>query len=297
MSALSSNNISLSHQHQVAEMTPFQLNMVRHSLKHHPHSPQLIHLLEALTQFKLGQFLLQHHGLNAYWTSFLMRGYLKKTRLHPLEHWIVHKAPMVIATRERYHLFGQILQQHIQSGMHIGSLPCGLFDEAQFLDERALKDVRLTGIDFDQAALTLAKASLQHLPWRLKTQQQDAWTLSETHVFDVLICHGLNIYEPSAVRLFDLYQRCFAALKPGGWLLTSYISEPPSLNRHSRWRVHCPEDLPQQQWLFQDIIAARWQTYMSIDSMHQLLQQVGFQNIQIIEDSQRIFPAVWAQKK
>jgi hypothetical protein len=297
MSVISPNQVSLSHQHQASMITSTQLEQLRSRIQSHPQSSKLLALLDDLTQFELGRFLLQHRGLNAYWTSFLMRGYLQTHLRHPLEHWLVHEAPMVIATRERYHIFGEQLQQHVQSGMHIGSLPCGLFDEIHFLDPGRISTLALTGIDFDPVALSYAEAALNDLPWSLRTEQLDAWALQATDIFDVLICHGLNIYEANPKRLFDLYQRCFNALQPGGWLLTSYISEPPTVTKNSRWQVHCPEHLPQQQSLFQDLIAARWQTYMSMDAMTQLLHQVGFRHIQIIEDSQRIFPTVWAQKK
>lgn len=71
---------------------------------------QELEILEQLSQFELGRFLLSNKGLDGYWTSYLIRHGLKQKTLHPLEEWILESAPAVRATRERFVVFQKILE-------------------------------------------------------------------------------------------------------------------------------------------------------------------------------------------
>ena len=65
-------------------------------------------MLEEVSEFELGRFLLKNKGLNGYWTAYIILHALHKKDLSPLEEWIIHKAPAVKATRERFHIFQNI---------------------------------------------------------------------------------------------------------------------------------------------------------------------------------------------
>ena len=64
-----------------------------------------IKLLEDLNEFPLGQFLLTHHGLNGYWTACVILHGIHQPNLSALESWLLHHAPGIKATRERFYIF------------------------------------------------------------------------------------------------------------------------------------------------------------------------------------------------
>ena len=91
-------------------------------------------LLDQLSHFELGRFLLMHKGLNGYWTAYIIRQGLQQKNLHPLEMWILHHAPAVKATQERFKIFQKVLQDNLKDHVTIASIPCGLMDDLLLLD-------------------------------------------------------------------------------------------------------------------------------------------------------------------
>ncbi|MDP9196256.1 MAG: hypothetical protein M3O22_05760 [Pseudomonadota bacterium] len=112
-------------------------------------------LLRQLTEFELGRFLLRSRGLNGYWTAWLIL-HGPELAQHPLEQWLVHEAPTVCATRERFGIFRQQLNAALRPGASLCSVPCGLMDDLLGLDDEAFPDLSLTGIDPDPDSLQLA---------------------------------------------------------------------------------------------------------------------------------------------
>src|SRR5260363_143293 len=80
---------------------------------------ETLDLLEALTQFELGRFLLHNQGLNGYWTSVIIR--------------------------ERFSKLQKQLCSFIKPHACLASIPCGLMDDLLLLDYSDLKDIQLTG--------------------------------------------------------------------------------------------------------------------------------------------------------
>ena len=111
---------------------------------------QELSLLEQLNEFELGRFLLMNKGLNGYWTSYIILHGPQKQQLHPLEHWMLHNSPAVLATQERFGIFKKHLQQQLKTGMTLASVPCGLMDDLLGLDYSAHYDIKLVGIDLDE---------------------------------------------------------------------------------------------------------------------------------------------------
>src|SRR5258708_26404569 len=90
---------------------------------------QQISLLEQLSTFELGRFLLENRGLNAYWTHQLVTylpGAAWTRSLSDLEYQIFEKLPVVLATRERFGIFRQQVQAMLGPGLALASVPCGL---------------------------------------------------------------------------------------------------------------------------------------------------------------------------
>src|SRR3990167_5328037 len=67
-------------------------------------------LLDQLTQFDFGKFLLQNQGLNGYWTHYALTYPWFQNEIgdiSELEKFMLEKSPVVIATQERFKIFLQ----------------------------------------------------------------------------------------------------------------------------------------------------------------------------------------------
>lgn len=174
-------------------------------------------LLDQLSEFELGRFLLANKGLNGYWTSYIINHRFKKEKLHPLEEWILYHAPSVKATQERFKIFQKILQNRLENGMKIISIPCGIMDDLLTLDYGEIKEIHLTGVDLDATSLELAqKNAKKNNLINVDLLQQDAWNLNICEEYDILTSNGLNIYEPDDSKVINLYEQFNKILKTGG---------------------------------------------------------------------------------
>jgi SAM-dependent methyltransferase len=257
-----------------------------------------LELFEQMTQFELGQFLLQNKGLNGYWTSYLILYGPMKQGLTPLEKWVLEEAPAVCATRERFGIFQQQVMKHLQSNMTLASVPCGTMDDLLTLDFSGKDDIRLCGCDLDKAIIELARgnAAKYDLENCAEFSVEDAWKLKAENAFDILTSNGLNIYEKDDAKVTELYS-CFAnALKPGGVLITSFLTPPPVISKESTWRDFNPADLAKQKALFVDIIQAGWQCFRTETETREQLEKAGLKVLEVIYDKRGMFPTVVAQK-
>jgi SAM-dependent methyltransferase len=278
--------------HNTLSVTSFESEEIRIQALAHPTLPveEELSMLRELSQFDLGRFLLESKGLNGHWTAYLILEAPKKVLNNSLEQWLVHKAPAVVATRERFSIFQREIQKLSQPGASFASIPCGTMDDLLTLETTELK---LVGIDFDpksteeaqSKAVTFGKAA------QCRFQVKDAWNLQIHEEFDLVTSNGLNIYEPDDNRVIELYRQFCNALKPGGTLVTSFLT-PPSV-----WKNYSKDDALKQKALFGDVIQAKWQTKFRFDAETRAqLQAAGFTDITVIEDSQGIFPTVVAKK-
>ncbi len=76
--------------------------------------------------------------------------------------------------------------------------------------------------------------------------------------YDIITSNGLNIYQPNDEKLIDLYKKFYQALKPGGILITSFLTPPPSISTESTWKNFDLSDALKQKVLFSDIIQVNW---------------------------------------
>ncbi|MFZ4077658.1 MAG: class I SAM-dependent methyltransferase [Legionellaceae bacterium] len=254
-------------------------------------------LLVELASFEWGRFLLLNQGLNGYWTAYALLNGLKKEGLSRLERWMLHRAPVIKATQERYAIFKQLLQSYVQDHRTFLSVPCGLMDDLLSLGYSNIQGYALVGIDLDSAALELAhENSLRYAVDNVSFIQANAWHLKRTHAYDVITSNGLNIYEPDHKKVVALYQQFYQALKPGGVLITSFLTPPPQMSKESSWVNYNAQDVLKQKAIFTDIIETQWQVYRTEHQTHEQLEQAGFCVQDILYDAQGMFPTVLAKK-
>lgn len=262
-----------------------------------------LELLRALHGLDLGRFLLRHRGLNAGWTHRLV-SYRPGTLPHDqasLEWRIYEALPAVLATRERFGIFQRETQALLRPGIAMASIPCGWMGDLLLLDYRdCAGDFSLTGIDLDPEAIEGARRLAQErgLESHVSLRQADAWAGSLHEEVDVLTSNGLNIYEPDDAHVVELYRAFFRALRPGGTLITSFLTPPPMLHPASSWRMAelDPQLLAFQHLLFTRIIDAKWSALRTHDQTREQLESAGFADLRFIDDRLGMFPTVIARR-
>lgn len=275
-------------------------------------------MLEALETFKLGRFFILNRCLNAYWTYYVisypqwgpqLEANPDAPNLCPLEKEILETFTVFRASQERAQIFKSKLQQaidtfsEVKSTVNFASVPCGLMADLIDLDYSKLQKAKCFGVDLDLRAITSSQEYLKtHTSLSPKIIvdyfQENAWDLSFHDAFDLITSNGLNIYERDDALVTKLYQRFFRALKPGGILLTSFLTPEYGMPL-------CPWDMTQvdlaaykrQRIIFGDILNIKWQCFRSEQTTREQLGQAGFEDIEIIWDSQKVFPSVLAYKR
>lgn len=261
-----------------------------------PVSRQL-ELLQAIASSDFGAFLMLHGGLNAYWTDHVINHPVGDPNVDPIEQLLLERMPAAVATRQRFQIFRQILQAVLAPNMVLASLPCGHLTDLLSLNYSAAPGARLVGIDLDTEALATARARAKRRGVPAELLEADAWEGSFNGLqADVLVSHGLSIYADKQ-QTAALYRRCHEALKPGGLLVTSFMTPPPALDPDSPWRLNMlnADDLALQKLIFTRILQPRWQARTSHDDMRALLQQAGFGEIVFYDDPACLFPTVTAR--
>jgi SAM-dependent methyltransferase len=254
-------------------------------------------LLTMLFEFELGRFLLKNKGLDGYWTSYIISNSFGKKGSHPLEDWILNKAPVVLATRERFGIFQKLIGSHIKKGAAFASIPCGVMDDLLTLDPLQKENLQLVGIDLDGNSLKKAQENSKNLHnGEAIFLKKDAWNLGLFEEFDLITSNGINIYEPDEEKTILLYREFYKALRPNGILITSFLTPPPSVSKNSTWKNFSKEDLLKQKAVFGDIIQAHWQVFRTEKEVVKHLEKSGFKVLKIVYDSQGMFPTIVAQK-
>ena len=260
-----------------------------------------LELLQQATQSSLGRFMIQNRGLNGYWTDYiLMHPRRKKEQVETLEDFFLNQAPASLATQERLEIFQKVLQSEVRTGAVMASVPCGLMSELLTLDFAGVDEITLIGSDIDAESIELAlnRAREVKFPGKLHLSQSDAWKLEFSQAVDVLTSNGLNVYESDDERVVSLYRSFFNRIKPGGMLVTSFLTPPPTLDPQSEWRLDQInlDHLMKQKEVFVDVIGVAWQSYRSSEKTLGQLTEAGFTDIEIIPDRAFLFPTVVARR-
>ncbi|CEK09317.1 SAM-dependent methyltransferase [Legionella hackeliae] len=271
---------------------------------------QQLRLLNQLQEFDFGRFLIQNRGINGYWTHYMVTHpfYGRKTGKNnrgetftSLEKFILDKAPTMLATQERFEIFQRENQKAVKNGATLACIPCGTMSELLYLTLNQAQDIRLVGIDYDCETFKDAHnlADKLNVSQPLELCRADVWHLDIQNEFDLISSNGLTIYEPDEENILALYQVFYKALKPGGKLVTSFLTPPPILTENCEWNMAAinTQDLMLQRTLFVDILNAKFQCYRSTEQTRNQLNRVGFENIEFFYDKANMFPTVVAYKK
>lgn len=260
-------------------------------------------LLDQLTQFELGLFLLHNRGLNGYWTSRIFQH--KKNNieapLHPLEDWLLNES-LLSKARERFERFKKILASLVsKTRTQYASIPCGLMDDLLSLDYKDCVDFRLVGIDLDPESIDHAKinATQHQLSQHCFFMRRDAWDLGIKDQFDVVTSNGLNMYESSKERLMQLYQSFYSALKENGYLVISFLTPPPAQTEHEgAWKIYDTPiaDLKKEFSIFTDIIQANYLNFSTEAEIRNQLTSVGFSIETVQYNEHGVLPIIIAKK-
>ncbi|KTC86954.1 SAM-dependent methyltransferase [Legionella brunensis] len=271
---------------------------------------QQLGVLARLQEFDFGRFLLQNRGINGYWTHYMVTHPLhgrktgknnREESFSALENFILNKAPTMLATQERFEIFLRENQKVVINGAKLACVPCGMMSELLYLRLNQVKNISLIGFDYDHQALNDAKnlANQFKLSHCLKLYQADAWHIDLHNEFDLISSNGLTIYEPDDAKVTALFQIFYNALKPGGKLVTSFLTPPPSLTANCEWDMSFinQQDLLLQKMIFVDILNAKFQCYRSTEQTKNQLSTIGYTNIEFFYDRGKMFPTVIAYKK
>ena len=276
--------------------------------KQHVSVARQLQLLDELAALEFGRFIIQNRGWNGYWTDYVLTfpekgrktglGYNGKP-LTNMENLLLNEAPNILATQERYRHFLDQNQQAVQEGAVLACVPCGLMGELLNLDYSGVKDFRLVGIDIEQDALDGARALAQKLKLdqNIELLQKDAWNLGLRNEFDWISSNGLNVYEPEIDKVTELYHQFYLALKPGGKLVTSFLTYPLHHEKSECDLTKINAEAAQlQRIVFFDILNFKGVCFSTYSQVESQLSSVGFKNISFIDDKARLFPTVLAQK-
>lgn len=291
------------------------IRKITERIKHQGDKPYItvmrqLELLTQLNEFDFGRYLLQHSGINGYWTHYMLTHpwFGRKTEknncgkpLTELENFLLNRAPTILATQQRFEIFLRENQKQVKNNTTLSCIPCGMMGELFYLNYKNIENVHLVGVDYDANTLNDAKmlAEQKALSKLIRLIQQDAWNLNIQEEFDLISSNGLNIYESNDEKVTELYRQFYNALKSDGKLVTSFLTYPPTLTNHCEWDLSKinQNDLLLQKIIFADIIEAKWQCYRSSEQTYIQLKSAGFIEIQFIYDEAKMFPTVVAYKK
>lgn len=261
--------------------------------------------LDGMLSFDLGRFMVQHRGINGYWTEYICTHPARRARgeaatIGSAERDLLERCPSVLATQERYRIFQVEIGKRVRNGCVFASVPCGLMCDLLGAPWEGVAGFRLIGVDLDPGAIEQARAVAlaKGLVTHVELRREDAWSLGVRAELDLIASNGLTMYEPDDVRVTALYRGFHAALKPGGTLLTSVVTPSPEHDPESTWIPGAidPEGLRLQRILFEDIVEARFLTSRSTRKTREQLRAAGFSSAEILLDTQGMFPTVVAIK-
>lgn len=283
--------------------------IIKASDKPHVSVKRQLQILDELTAFDFGRFLLQHQGANGFWTDYFLTHpcHGRKTGLNnaqqqftALESFILDQAPLMLATQERFLHFLEENQRAVKDGATLACIPCGMMGELLYLNYTGINNIRLVGIDLDKQAIGDAKnlAQQKKLSHFTKFAQKDAWHLNIKNEFDLISSNGLSIYEPNDDKVFALYESFYNALAPHGKLVTSFLTYPPNFPELCEWEMQKinPADALLQRIIFADVLNAKFQCYQTSATTKKHLSKIGFKEIHFIYDQAKMFPTVVAAK-
>ncbi|MDE3045490.1 MAG: class I SAM-dependent methyltransferase [Verrucomicrobiota bacterium] len=261
-----------------------------------------LELLEQLAQFEFGRSLILHQGrITGYWAYYTIRhSFIPHPKATPLERFILERSPTGKATTQRFRIMQTLLQKRLKEGILLASIPCSSITTLLTLNFSKIKRFELMGVDAELESTRYVQelASQRGLESHIHCYEKDAWKTSLREVCDGIVSHGLNFYEPDDDKVLALYKQFYHTLKPGGFLLLSYLTPPPGVYHRSEWLMDkiSLEDALLQRILFIDILNACWSAFRTTEQTRQQLAEAGFSHIETFPDEARILPVALASK-
>lgn len=262
-------------------------------------SYDVIEIIHQLKGFELGRSMLMLGGLTSSWVDYMCHNETSPTH-HPLETWFLSRSPKIRAARERYYVTQNILQANLRSNMDFCVLPCGVISKVAELDYSKIEMVNLIGYDNDIQGLIKAELAMQPLVDQGKVNllllKKNIWLLEDYNQHDLIISNRLSVLESDAQKVLGLFKKYYTALKSKGIFICSFFTPSPIHNLHaSPWVDVDVNDMLMEHSIFVDIMDFRPATRTESE-MRLLLQEAGFEVVDIHYDTHRIYPTVVAQK-
>ncbi|MFZ9035628.1 MAG: SAM-dependent methyltransferase [Francisellaceae bacterium] len=264
----------------------------------------LLELLERLKGAKLGRYLIENRGINAFWTdvvvNFPLMSQAQKEILNLTDYDIemLTHLPTLCATQERFGIFKQEIAKLLMGNNTILVAPSGLLPEIVSQDFSD-KTVHITACDIDAETQTLLKKRLQATPLESYVDYccEDIFCFDRANRYDLVVSNGLNIYIADSDRLKTLFAIFYSALRSKGVMITSFLTHPIG-HPQSPWQMDKIDQnkLLEQKRIFVDILQATWSHFRSEAEMRKLLSDIGFIDIELILDRRGMFPTIKAIK-
>ena len=252
-------------------------------------------IFNALQDFELGRWLIANQGgFNGYWTDYIVtRPTEAESFSSDLEYRLLH-TPNIVASRERFRHHQELLTAELCDDICIISAPCGLMNDVLMLSWDGHERPMLIGIDCDEKALNFATKQARYLSLADHCDfiEDDIWQAQPKHLADVLICSGLIPYEADLSRIKQLLEHFATMLKPGGLLITNFVTPAP------QWNMDAidSEALRLSKIIFSEILQANWSNPRDTATMSDLLATAGFNEITINEHESNIFPTLTGRR-
>ncbi len=245
-------------------------------------------ILDELTRFELGRFLILNKGLDGNWSHYIAYEFprlAENMKPQPsMERTLIEMlGEMELWTR--LELVKKLLQKEMRNGISLLSVPCGVMAALSTLDFSQLSDFKLCGVDLDPNVLQAAREfnKKQGLASHTEFLCRDAWNLGLNNQFDIVVSMGLNIFVGDFDKVLDLYRSLRATLKPGGKLMVSFMTPYPfrdpnterdlsSLNQNAV-RLH--------RIVLSEIVKTGVVNFCSSQQMIDQLKTIGFSKVEI----------------
>jgi ubiquinone/menaquinone biosynthesis C-methylase UbiE len=258
-----------------------------------------LNLLKQLTEFEFGRYLLINRGLTGYWTRYINLYQKRKHEYnvtHPLERFLLERAPGIIASQQRFDIFQNLLKENIKDNMKVCSLPCGLMDDLLTLEISNRKNVEFIGIDIDENSVSTAKAYAKslNLDKMCNFYVMDAWKMDFIKEFDIVTSNMLVQYVSDEDSIMKFYKLVFNSLKNDGIFIISCLL-PMSAVDWSKSKYDM-KDVKLSAVVFYDIIQAKWTQFILREKMIQQLIETGFKTVETYYDEIKRFPSLLAKK-
>lgn len=255
--------------------------------------------VQSLTEFELGRSVMTLGHLNSSLVDYICHNEVSPTG-HSFETWFLSKSPKIRAARERYHITKNILQQHLKSNITFGVMPCGVISKVAELDYTGVDNVKIVGYDNDIYGLANAEEKMQPFVDQgivnLYLLKRNIWLLDEDNQYEVILSNRLSVLEHDSEKVLELFKKIYNALKPGGSFICSFFTPSPlQAQEESSWINVTREDMLLEHTIFVDIMdfhpAIRHKS-----EFEKLLKGAGFEVVNVIFDSQHVYPTVVAKK-